>query len=179
MGNLYLGNQKSALNKGFMEIGVRELVFPPVALSVESTCFFGPHYDGTARENFFNSEEDFAFLGSYEDSYKVFDKDDTVSMANTNMWIKFKNPVAIKAFRAKIGSTEWGLYATNDEGLFRESILYNQANEKYGTPLIASGENCGEEMTTFPVNEEGVAYQYYIFGTMYTWSDVYEIALVA
>ena len=176
MANLYLGEQKSALNKAFIEIGNKEIVFPPVALTAESANFFNRNEQ---MNEFFDYDEDMAFLGSYGNSYLAMNKDDSESMANTNMWIKLKDPVAIKAFRAKIGSTEWGLYATNDEGLFRESILYNQANEKYGTPLIASGEYCGEEMTTFPVNEEGVAYQYYIFGTMYNWSDVYEIALVA
>lgn len=152
-------------------------VFPSKPITADSENFFAPHYDYDAQQGFYAYEGDVAFLGSYEDSYMVLDKDENVSMANTNMWIKFKEPVTIKTISAKIGSTEWGVYGTNDEDLFKQSINYNQANSSYGTPLIASGEACGEAMTDFAVNPEGVAYKYYIFGTMYTWSNVYEIAL--
>ena len=150
-------------------------VFPSEALTADSENFFC-YYDGET-EQFMAYEGNVAFLGSYGDSYIIFDKDETTMLNNTSMWIKFKEPVTIKTISAKIGSTGWGVYGTNDEELFKQSILYNQANSDYGTPLIDSGEACGEAMTDFAVNPEGVAYKYYIFGYLYSYSYIYELAL--
>ena len=156
---------------------VYNTVYPNVAITTDSENYF-VHNAGEG-EQFLNYDGDVAFLGSYEDSYQILNKDSSVSMANSYMWIKFKDPFAIKAISAKIGSSGWRLYGTNDEELFKNSINYNQVNSNYGTTLMASGIKCDDAMKDFTVNEEGVAYKYYMFATSGTWAYVYEIALKA
>lgn len=177
MANLYLGRQKSALNKAFIETMTKLSVFPSEPITADSENYF---YRTNGTKDFLAYEGDVAYLGSYEYSYKVLDKDDTVSIANTNMWIKFKDPIAIKTFSVKIGNIDWRVYATDDEEAFTSVVNTNNGTLSSFTTittLIDNGEKCGEEMTDFPVNSEGVAYRYYIFAARKSSANVYEIAL--
>ena len=74
-----------------------------------------------------------------------------------------------------------GMYcATDDEEAFTSVVNTNNGTLSSFTTittLIDNGEKCGEEMTDFPVNSEGVAYRYYIFAARKSSANVYEIAL--
>ena len=155
---------------------VYNTVYPSVAITADSENYF---YRNEQQEQFLNYDGDVAFLGEYENSWQIIDKDTTISMANSYMWIKFNEPIAVKAISAKIGSSGWRLYGTNDENVFKESIMYNQVNSNYGTTLIESNYSCNDAMKDFAINPEGVAYKYYMFATSGTWANIYEIALKA
>lgn len=174
---LYMGDYKFRDNfiLNFEETKPVFKTYPSEPITADSKNFFSK-YDGE-MEQFLAYDGDVAYLGSYGNSYIVLDKNEDTMLNNTHIWIKFKEPVKAKTFSIKIGSTEWGLYATNDETMFRNSILYNRVNSNYGTPLIDSGLADTSGMIDYPINDEGIAYKYYMFGYMYNFSDIYEIAL--
>ena len=156
---------------------IKNVVAPSDTISVKSSNFFSQASDASAKSGFYSYKGDVAFLGEYDESYKIINKDETESLTNGNMWIKFADAVTIETFSAKIGSDGWKLYATNDEAVFKSSIQSNTINENYGTALISYGQWCGEQMTDFAVNPDKVAYKYYMFGYYQTWSNIYEIAI--
>lgn len=148
--------------------------FPNEVITAESVNYF-PLELGV--ESFLAYKGDVAFLGDNENSWKALDKDEQTETMETKLWIKFKEPVAIKTFSANIGNNMWYLYATNDEELFKDTIANNRIVYNDGVALIEGGEHTQYKTVDYPVNSEGIAYKYYMFDGNRSNAFVKEIAL--
>ena len=152
--------------------------FPREPITAESPNYFAPIYDGEKQAAFLAYDGEVAYFGEYADSYTVLDKDSVTMLNNSYIWIKFNAPVVAKKIKLKHGSAGWRLYATNSKTAFEASFNYTSYDEENGEILVESGE-AAEVTTEFDINPEATAYQYYKFATAGTWSNFYEIALLA
>lgn len=121
-----------------------------------------------------------AYVGSYGNSYEVLNGDYENYMSNTDLLFVFSQPVVATSFNIKIGSTEWNLWATNDEdqiNLLCSSI--NSVDYTKGDYLIESGEDTKEEAQgkSFNINESKNKYKLYRFSYLYNWAYVYQMSI--
>lgn len=170
----FYASQGSGESGGGGSSGGLSGTFPSEPITADSeNCFLL----GAGTESFLAYKGDVAFLGDNENSWKALDKDEQTETMETKLWIKFKEPVAIKTFSANIGNNMWYLYATNDEELFKDTIANNRIVYNDSVALIEGGEHTQYKTVDYPVNAKGVAYKYYMFDGNRSNAFVKEIAL--
>ena len=113
MGNLYLGNQKSALNKAFIEIMQKLSVFPSKALTSSDVSLY---QSGTSlQEWLITPTSEVEYMVYDADTLNLLDKNEETS---TNYWKiiwKFPEPVSAKTLKMNMhGTWDGKFYATND-----------------------------------------------------------------
>ena len=157
---------------------IKQVTFPSEPITADSENYFAPKSDYDKQQAFMAYNGEVAYFGEYGDSYTVLDQDSATMLNNSYIWIKFNAPVVAKKLKLKHGGSGWRLYATNSKTAFESSFNYTSYDEENGKILVDSGESA-TVTTEFDINTEAEAYQYYKFACSGTWSDFYEIALIA
>lgn len=176
------GSSSSSVAEYVYENTTEEVNFPRQALTEGANNFFY----GTsttqldAMKEYLDKGNEVAYWGEYDDSWKVLQNSESWSgtpKTNTNIAFVFSKPVMPKFFHSRIGSTEWDLRATNDWDVFT-AYLRNGASTEFMDTLIESGENTNVlGGVDTEIGDGTSAYKYYVFKYMYSYADIYNIAL--
>lgn len=159
-----------------------EVNFPRQALTEGADNFF---YSTSADQldamkAYLDKGNEVAYWGGYSNSWTVLQNSESWSgtpMNNTIIGFAFSKPVMPNFFHSRIGSTEWDLIATNDWDTFT-TYLGGGASSELMTTLIASGENTNVTGgVDTPIGDGLSAYKYYVFKYMYSYSNIYNMAL--
>lgn len=176
------GGGGSSVAEYVYENTTEEVSFPRQALTNGAdNYFYGTSADQlNAMKVYLDKGNEVAYWGSYEDSWKVLQNSESWSgtpKTNTNIAFVFSEPVMPNFFHSRIGSREWDLRATNDWDVFT-TYLGGGASPEFMDTLIESGENTNVTGGVDTAIGDGTsAYKYYVFKYMYSYADIYNIAL--